>query len=30
MLDELSAQKTLDYPTLSVAVQKLGQLAARG
>ena len=30
MLEELSAQKTLDYPTLSVAVQKLGQLAARG
>ena len=30
MLSELSAQKTLDYPTLSVAVQKLGQLAARG
>ncbi|UNK57385.1 NAD-glutamate dehydrogenase [Pseudoxanthomonas daejeonensis] len=30
MLSELSAQKTLDYPTLSVAVQKLGQLASRG
>ncbi|MCR6687197.1 NAD-glutamate dehydrogenase domain-containing protein [Pseudoxanthomonas sp.] len=30
MLGELSAQKTLDYPTLSVAVQKLGQLAAHG
>ncbi|MBD9368196.1 NAD-glutamate dehydrogenase [Xanthomonas sp. XNM01] len=30
MLAELSAQKTLDYPTLSVAVQKLGQLAAHG
>ncbi|WP_374011605.1 NAD-glutamate dehydrogenase [Pseudoxanthomonas koreensis] len=30
MLSELSAQKTLDYPTLSVAVQKLGQLAAQG
>jgi len=30
MLSDLSAQKTLDYPTLSVAVQKLGQLAARG
>ena len=30
MLAELSDQKSLDYPTLSVAVQKLGQLAARG
>nr|WP_281383400.1 NAD-glutamate dehydrogenase domain-containing protein [Pseudoxanthomonas broegbernensis] len=30
MLADLSAQKTLDYPTLSVAVQKLGQLAAHG
>ena len=30
MLSELSEQMTLDYPTLSVAVQKLGQLAARG
>jgi len=30
MLGELAAQKTLDYPTLSVAVQKLGQLAAHG
>ncbi|WP_125077400.1 NAD-glutamate dehydrogenase domain-containing protein [Pseudoxanthomonas sp. SGT-18] len=30
MLEELSTQKTLDYPTLSVAVQKLGQLAAAG
>ncbi len=30
MLADLSAQKTLDYPTLSVAVQKLGQLAALG
>ncbi len=30
MLAELSTQRTLDYPTLSVAVQKLGQLAARG
>ena len=30
MLAELSDQMTLDYPTLSVAVQKLGQLAARG
>ena len=30
MLADLSTQKTLDYPTLSVAVQKLGQLAARG
>jgi len=30
MLGELSAQKTLDYPTASVAVQRLSQLAARG
>ena len=27
MLNELAAQKTLDYPTASVAVQRLGQLA---
>ncbi|MCW0415950.1 NAD-specific glutamate dehydrogenase [Xanthomonas sacchari] len=30
MLQELAAQKTLDYPTVSVAVQRLGQLAAHG
>jgi glutamate dehydrogenase len=30
MLSELAAQKTLDYPTASVAVQRLSQLAARG
>src|SRR4249919_3605443 len=30
MLNELSAQKTLDYPTASVAVQRLSQLASRG
>ncbi|SDY17751.1 glutamate dehydrogenase [Lysobacter sp. yr284] len=30
MLTELAAQKTLDYPTASVAVQRLSQLAARG
>ncbi|ACB92267.1 NAD-glutamate dehydrogenase [Xylella fastidiosa subsp. fastidiosa] len=30
MLAELNEQKTLDYPTLSVAVQRLGQLAAHG
>jgi glutamate dehydrogenase len=30
MLQELSEQKTLDYPTVSVAVQRLGQLAAHG
>ncbi|MDR2872691.1 MAG: NAD-glutamate dehydrogenase [Xanthomonadaceae bacterium] len=30
MLEELSTQQLLDYPTLSVAVQKLGQLAAQG
>jgi len=30
MLDELAAQKTLDYPTASVAVQRLSQLASRG
>jgi glutamate dehydrogenase len=30
MLAELAAQKTLDYPTVSVAVQRLSQLAARG
>ncbi|NDK37289.1 NAD-glutamate dehydrogenase [Pseudoxanthomonas gei] len=29
MLDELSAQKTLDYPTASVAVQRLSQLTAK-
>jgi glutamate dehydrogenase len=30
MLNELAAQKTLDYPTASVAVQRLGQMAAQG
>jgi len=30
MLQELAAQKTLDYPTVSVAVQRLGQLAMHG
>ena len=30
MLQDLAAQKTLDYPTVSVAVQRLGQLAAHG
>ena len=30
MLGELAAQKTLDYPTASVAVQRLSQLAQRG
>ena len=30
MLDEIAAQKTLDYPTASVAVQRLSQLASRG
>lgn len=30
MLNELAGQKTLDYPTVSVAVQRLGQLAAHG
>ncbi|BCT93993.1 glutamate dehydrogenase [Lysobacter helvus] len=30
MLNELAAQKTLDYPTASVAVQRLQQLASRG
>ncbi|WP_343223396.1 NAD-glutamate dehydrogenase domain-containing protein [Lysobacter sp. KIS68-7] len=30
MLNELSAQKSLDYPTASVAVQRLSQLASRG
>ncbi|MDH5833784.1 NAD-glutamate dehydrogenase [Luteimonas kalidii] len=30
MLTELAAQKTLDYPTASVAVQRLSQLAQRG
>ena len=29
MLNELAAQKTLDYPTASVAVQRLGQLASQ-
>jgi glutamate dehydrogenase len=29
MLGELAAQKTLDYPTASVAVQRLSQLAAQ-
>ena len=29
MLGELAAQKTLDYPTASVAVQRLGQLAVK-
>ena len=30
MLNELAAQKTLDYPTASVAVQRLSQLVSRG
>ena len=30
MLAELAAQKSLDYPTSSVAVQRLAQLASRG
>lgn len=30
MLAELAAQKTLDYPIASVAVQRLAQLASRG
>jgi len=30
MLAELAEQKSLDYPTVSVAVQRLGQLAAHG
>ncbi|MFT4178208.1 MAG: NAD-glutamate dehydrogenase [Thermomonas sp.] len=30
MLGELAAQKALDYPTASVAVQRLAQLAQRG
>ena len=30
MLTELAAQKSLDYPTASVAVQRLGQLASQG
>ena len=30
MLNELAAQKTLDYPTASVAVRRLSQLASRG
>ncbi|MEO8364677.1 MAG: NAD-glutamate dehydrogenase domain-containing protein [Pseudoxanthomonas sp.] len=29
MLNELAAQKTLDYPTTSVAVQRLSQLSAK-
>ena len=29
MLNELAAQKTLDYPTASVAVQRLSQLSAK-
>ena len=29
MLNELAAQKTLDYPTASVAVQRLSQLVQR-
>ena len=30
MLAELATQKSLDYPTVSVAVQRLSQLASRG
>jgi len=30
MLAELASQKSLDYPTASVAVQRLSQLASRG
>jgi glutamate dehydrogenase len=30
MLSELATQKSLDYPTASVAVQRLSQLANRG
>jgi len=30
MLSELAAQKSMDYPTASVAVQRLSQLASRG
>ncbi|MBB4596258.1 NAD-glutamate dehydrogenase [Xanthomonas arboricola] len=30
MLADVAEQKTLDYPTVSVAVQRLGQLAAHG
>ena len=30
MLSDVAEQKTLDYPTVSVAVQRLGQLAAHG
>ena len=30
MLEEIAQQKTLDYPTASVAVQRLSQLASRG
>ena len=29
MLNELAAQKTLDYPTASVAVQRLSQLVSK-
>ena len=30
MLSELASQKAMDYPTVSVAVQRLSQLASRG
>ena len=30
MLGELASQKSMDYPTASVAVQRLSQLASRG
>ena len=30
MLDELATHKALDYPTVSVAVQRIAQLAQRG
>jgi glutamate dehydrogenase len=30
MLNDLAGQKTMDYPTASVAVQRLSQLASRG
>src|SRR5690606_23057690 len=30
MLEELDTQKTLDYPTVSVAVRRLAQVAAAG
>ena len=29
MLTELASQKVLDYPTVSVAVQRVAQLASR-